>query len=74
MIVCPVIELIKTEYKQTLRIALMKVKECTHLVEAINLLLNDINNYLNGRDPYDGITMQSLIGMQSLFRGWITKN
>ena len=74
MIVCLVIEPIKTEYKQMLRTALMKVKECTHLVEAIDLLLNDINDYLNGGDLYDGITTQSLIGMQSLFRGWITKN
>ena len=69
MIVCPVIEPIKNEYKKSLRIALIKVKECQHLAVVIELLLNDIDEYLSGGDPYEGVTMQSIIGIQSIFRG-----
>ena len=52
----------------------MKVKDRTHLTEAIDLLLNDIDEYLKGGDSYDGVTTQSLIGIYSIFRGWIMKN
>ena len=74
MIVCPVIEPIKTKYKKLLRTALIKVKEYKYLVVAMELLLNDIDEYLSGGDSYEGVTTQSIIGIQLIFRGWIIKN
>ena len=52
----------------------MKVKDRMHLTEAIDLLLNDIDEYLKGGDSYDRVTTQSLIRIHLIFRGWIMKN
>ena len=41
---------------QTLRTAIKKKKECEHLSDPIEQLLNDIKNYLNGGDSNEGIT------------------
>ena len=54
---------------QTLRMAVKKVKEYKHLLDPIEWLLNDIKNYLNRGDSNEGITTQSIIGMNTLFRG-----
>ena len=65
---------IRNEYIQTLKIALRKVKDCDHLSNQIEWILEDIEYYLNSREPYEGVTTQSMIGMNALYRGWITKN
>ena len=64
----------RNEYIQTLKTALRKVKDCDHLSNQIEWMLQDIERYLNSREPYEGVTTQSVIGMNALFRGWITKN
>ena len=59
---------------QTLRMAIKKVNECKYLSNQIEWMLNDIENYLNGGDLNEGMTTQSIIGMNVIFQGLITKN
>ena len=74
VILCESITSIRNDYIQTLKTALRKVKDCNHLHNQIEWMLEDIEQYLNSGEPYEGVTIQKAIGMNTLFRGWITKN
>ena len=37
-------------------------------------MMQDIEQYINKDDDYKGKIIQSIIGMNNIFRGWITKN
>ena len=74
IITCAVIKPMRIAHMQSLKSDMQKVKNCIHIEEPVNLMLTDIENYLQGGEPTDGCTTQSIIGMNALFRGWITMN
>ena len=69
MILCESITLIRNDYIQTLKTALRKVKDCNHLQNQIEWMLEDIEQYLNSGAPYEGVTTQKAIGMKAIFQG-----
>ena len=59
----------KIVYLQSLIAAVRKVKNCENVLEPIQLLLNNIEKYLQNRDPNDGYTTQTIISITPYSEG-----
>ena len=59
---------------QTMKSKIQKVKDIEHLEDIINWMMSDIENYLNRDGDEEYNTTQGIVGIDLLFREWITKN
>ena len=74
VILCDGITSLKEKYLDNLKKDIRKMNNIEHLNEPIERILKELEQYLNNNENYEGMTMQSIIGMNYVFRRWITKN
>ena len=62
------------KYITTLEEKINKIKRLETVREQVDLMLSDIKKYLMEGVDAEGNTIQSVIGISLIFRGWIVKN
>ena len=73
-ILCESIEDMKVKYAKNLKDKINKVKRIDAVRNQIDMMLQDIYQYLMEGEEIEGHVIQSIVGMSQIFRGWIVKN
>ena len=64
---------LKQKHMQKMKEGINKIKNNQHLQEKTAWIMSVINDFLSNNEDHEGQTAQSAIGIECLFRGWITK-
>ena len=73
VILCQGINEMKEQYLKDVRTNLKKITTTESENETVELIVGDLETYLKEEDK-DFVTMQHIIGMELVFKGWIVKN
>jgi len=74
VIQCNGINDMKDKFIKQLEDKLKKIKTTDREKDIINVIVQDMYHYLNRNDHCEYATVQHLVGMSLIFKGWVVKN